>query len=33
MLNGLGTIYLDELWVESTYRKQGIANKLMEKDK
>jgi len=30
-LNGLGHIYVDELWVEPTYRNQGIANKLMEK--
>jgi ribosomal protein S18 acetylase RimI-like enzyme len=30
-LNGLGHIYVDELWVEPIYRKQGIANKLMKK--
>ena len=30
-LNGLGHVYVDELWVEPTYRKQGIANKLMKK--
>jgi ribosomal protein S18 acetylase RimI-like enzyme len=30
-LSGLGHIYVDELWVEPTYRKQGIANKLMKK--
>lgn len=30
-LNGLGHVYVDELWVEPTYRRQGIANKLMKK--
>lgn len=30
-LNGLGHIYVDELWVEPTYRNQGVAKKLMEK--
>jgi ribosomal protein S18 acetylase RimI-like enzyme len=30
-LNGLGYLYIDELWVEVTYRKQNIARKLMEK--
>jgi ribosomal protein S18 acetylase RimI-like enzyme len=30
-LNGLGHIYVDELWVEPIYRKQGIADKLMKK--
>jgi ribosomal protein S18 acetylase RimI-like enzyme len=30
-LNGLGHIYVDELWVEPIYRKQGIAGKLMKK--
>lgn len=30
-LNGLGHLYIDELWVEPTYRKQGIANILMKK--
>jgi len=30
-LKGLGHIYVDELWVEPTYRKQGIAGKLMKK--
>ncbi|WP_055668722.1 GNAT family N-acetyltransferase [Desnuesiella massiliensis] len=30
-LNGLGHVYVDELWVEPTYRKQGIASKLMKK--
>lgn len=30
-LNGLGHVYVDELWVEPTYRKQGIAKKLMKK--
>ena len=29
--NCLGHIYVDELWVELTYREQGIANKLMKK--
>ena len=28
--NGLGHLYVDELWVEPTYRRQGIANKLMK---
>ncbi|MBZ9689697.1 GNAT family N-acetyltransferase [Clostridium estertheticum] len=30
-LNGLGHLYIDELWVEPTYRKQNIANRLLEK--
>lgn len=30
-LNGLGHLYIDELWVAPLYRVQGIANKLMEK--
>lgn len=30
-LNGLGYLYIDELWVEATYRKQNIARKLMDK--
>ena len=29
--NGLGHLYIDELWVEPTYRNQGIASRLMEK--
>ena len=30
-LNGLGHLYIDELWVEPTYRNQGIAGNLMKK--
>lgn len=30
-LNGFGHLYIDELWVEPTYRNQHIASKLMEK--
>lgn len=29
--NGLGHLYIDELWVEPTYRNQGIASNLMKK--
>lgn len=29
-LKGLGHLYVDELWVEPTYRRHGIAARLME---